>query len=192
MLSAARRQKSRRTAAISYLESINWAALGAVGLTISFLCLLAMWAVCMLRLPRARRRGLLAAFLLTLGLAAVLFGGAWLLDRLGLAWRVRPKETLCILLWAAGLALSLFTVRCFYRLLHDLRPKLAGWAAVAGLFCMATAMLLSTLCGGLWAMSTTVDEEIYPNYAEIFPDGQASHHYAYYGPLFRSRNPIHS
>lgn len=117
--------------------------------------LLVLAAVCVLtldHLPPQNRRGLFALFFLLLGMAAVLFGGAWVLDRIGLAWRTWFQEGMSGALWVIGLVTGTLTVRYARRWLPEWRK---GWGkatvVLCGL-CLASAMFVGTIVGGLWAM----------------------------------------
>ena len=114
--------------------------------------LLELAVVCVMTLnclPPQRRRGLSALFFILLGLAAVLFGGAWVLNRNGLAWRTWFQMCLSLILWLVGLSTGVMTVVYTGRWLSG-----SDKGVVTGLsvFCLASAMFVGTVLGAFWAM----------------------------------------
>lgn len=112
-------------------------------------------AVCLLtldHLPPDRRRGLFALFFIVLGLAAVLFGGAWTLGLNGLVWRTWVQEGMSAALWVVGLATGVLTVVYARRWLPEWRK---GWGTTVvdlSVFCLVSAMLVGTVIGGMWCL----------------------------------------
>lgn len=114
--------------------------------------LLELAVVCVMtlkRLPPQRRGGLFTLFFVMLGLAAVLFGGAWVLDRNGLAWRTWFQESMSLVLWLVGLTTGIMTVAYAGRWLSE-RSKAVVTVLTA--FCLISAMFVGTVMGGLWSM----------------------------------------
>ena len=123
------------------------------GLLVLPLAELAVLCVLTLRsLPAQRRRGLLALFIVLLALSAVLFGGAWMLRRFGLTWRTWFQEILSAVLWLAGLASGIATVGYAGRWLSERGEAVKSVVTGLSVCCLASAMLMGTLLGGLWAM----------------------------------------
>lgn len=155
--------------------------------------MLVIWAVCVVRHPQ-RRRALLASFAAAAALAAVLFGGRWLLEQNGLTYRTWLLEGLSIVLWAAGLALGILTVRHFHGWLKETRPKLAPWGMALGLYCLVCVMLSGTVLGGLWAIGP--GEEVGFYHGRQVVQGrwtwmETSYDlYEYHGPLVRGVHSI--
>lgn len=155
--------------------------------------MLVIWAVCVLRRPE-KRWVLLALFAAAAALAAVLFGGRWLLEQNGLTYRTWLLEGLSIVLWAAGLALGILTVRRFHDWLKESRPKLAAWGMALGLYCLICVMLSGTVLGGLWAMGP--GEEVGFYHGRQVVQGrwtwmETSYNlYEYHGPLVRGVHSI--
>ena len=112
-------------------------------------CLVLGWLFCVIKLPSGKRKGLLPVGLVMYALAAVLFGGDWLLAQLGLTWRIVPRIVLSLLLWGFGLAVGILTVWNIGKVFES-RRKSARTKAVAGL-CLFAVMCFGTLFGGAWA-----------------------------------------
>lgn len=152
-----------------------------------------LWTVCMVRLP-GKRRGLLALLAGTAAVAAVLFGGRWLLERSGLTWRTWLQEGLSVVLWALGLAVGVVTVQRFYALLRERRTKLASWGMALGLYCLVCVMLSGTVLGGLWAMGPGETVGHYQGRQVVQGEWtwmETSYNlYEYHGPLVRGSLPI--
>ena len=155
--------------------------------------LLELAVVCVLtlnRLPRRRRRGLFALFVFMLGLAAVLFGGAWVLDRNGLAWRTWPQNGLSLILWLVGLTTGIMTVAYAGRWLSERRKGI-----VTGLsaFCLVCAMFLGTILGGLWCAGPGEQVVTYQGRRMILGKwvwlDTSYELYEYHGPLVRGAGP---
>ena len=152
--------------------------------------LLELAVVCVVtlnRLPPQRRGGLFALFFIMLGLAAILFGGAWVLDRNGLAWRTWFQESLSLVLWLTGLTTGIMTVAYAGRWLPE-RSK----GVVMGLsaFCLASAMFVGAIWGALWSMGPGEQVVTYQGRTMILGKWvwmETSYElYEYHGPLVRS------
>lgn len=117
--------------------------------------LLVLAGVCVVTLDKLeprRRRGLFPLFVVMLGLGLVLFGGAAVLGRYGLAWRTWVQEGMSGALWVIGLTTGLLTIVYARRWLLEWR---GGWGrAVVSLsaLCLTSAMLFGTVLGGLWCL----------------------------------------
>lgn len=117
--------------------------------------LLVLGAVCIVTLnelePR-RRRGLLPLFFIMLGLGLVLFGGATLLERHGLAWRTWIQEGMSAALWVVGLVTGALTVVYGRRWLPQWRRGWGRAVVYLSAACLISAMLFGTVLGGLWCL----------------------------------------
>lgn len=154
--------------------------------------LLELAALCVLtldHLPPQRRRGLLALLAALLALAAVLFGGALLLGRNGLAWRTWFQEGLSLLLWLTGLTTGLMTVVYAGRWLTRHKGLVIGFSAV----CLASAMFAGTVLGGLWALGPGEQVVAYNGRRMILGKwvwlDTSYELYEYHGPLIRGAGP---
>lgn len=146
------------------------------------------------QLPAQRRRGLFALFFTMLGLAAVLFGGAWVLDRNDLAWRTWFQEGMSGVLWLVGLATGTLTVLYAGRWLPE-RHRMAGKFAVgASALCLASVMLVGTVFGGLWCLGPGERVGTYQGRKVVQGRWMWSEGiyelYEYHGPLVRGKNSI--
>lgn len=159
--------------------------------------LIELAALCVLtlrRLPSQRRRGLLALFIALVVLSAVLFGGAWVLRRFGLTWRTWLQEMLSAVLWLVGLVTGITTVAYAGRWLSE-RGK-AVRSVVTGLSacCLACALLVGTLLGGLWAMGPGEQMVTYRGEKMILSKwiwhDTGYELYEYHGPLVRGAGPV--
>lgn len=168
---------------------ILWGLLVFPMMELAALCILTLR-----RLPAQRRTGLLALFIVLLGLSAALFGGAWALRRFGLTWRTWLQEMLSAVLWLVGLVTGTMTVGYAGRWLSE-RGR-AAKSVVTGLsiFCLVSAMLMGTLLGGLWAMGP--GEQVVAYRGEKMILGKWIWHdtgyelYEYHGPLVRGAGPV--
>ena len=139
------------------------------------------------RLPPQRRRGLFALFFVMLGLAAVLFGGAWVLDRNGLAWRTWFQESMSLVLWLVGLTTGIMTVVYAGRWLSERRKGVVTGLSVC---CLVNAMFVGTILGGLWCMGPGEQVVTYQGRKMVLgkwvwlDTGYVL--YEYHGPLVRS------
>lgn len=155
--------------------------------------LLAMWGACAARIP-GKRRGLLLLFIPALVLAAVLFGGEWLLGQNGLTYRTWLREGLSVVLWVAGLVLGIATVRHFHGWLKENRPKLAAWGMALSLYGLVCVMLFGTVLGGLWAMGPGEQVVTYAGEKAVLGTwtwmDTSYELYEYHGPLVRGAEPM--
>lgn len=171
---------------VGYFQLVQNAALWGL-LILPLLELAVVCVVTLNRLPSQRRRGLFALFFVMLGLSAVLFGGAWVLDRNGLAWRTWFQESLSLFLWLVGLTTGIMTVAYARRWLSE-----RGKGVVTGLsvFCLVSAMFVGTVLGGLWCMGPGEQVVTYQGRKMILgkwvwmDTGYVL--YEYHGPLVRS------
>lgn len=158
--------------------------------------LLELAVVCVVtlnRLPPQRRRGLSALFFALLGLAAVLFGGAWMLDRNGLAWRAWLQESLSLVLWLVGLSTGIMTVVYAGRWLSERGKGVKGVVMGLSALCLASAMFVGTLWGALWCMGPGEQVVTYQGRRMILGKwtwmGVSYELYEYHGPLVRGAGP---
>lgn len=156
--------------------------------------LAALDILCLVRLPREGRRGLLWATVLLAVSAALLFPGEWALNARGLTWRTIPKELLCTVTWLSGLAAGVLTVwyvgRCPF-------PKewLVPASRTLGALCLASAMLFGSVVGLLWAMGPGEQVTAYQGRQVVQGRfswvGNVSYSlYEYHGPLVRGKEPL--
>lgn len=142
------------------------------------------------RLPPQRRKGLFALFFIMLGLALVLFGGAWVLDRNGLAWRTLFQNGLSLILWLVGLTTGVMTVAYAGRW-----PPERSKGIVTGLsaFCLISAMFVGTILGGFWCMGPGEQVVTYQGRKMILGKwvwmDTSYQLYEYHGPLVRGAGP---
>lgn len=162
-----------------------------------FLPFLVLGTVCIMtlnELPPQRRRGLFALFFTMLGIAAVLFGGAWMLDQNGLAWRTWFQEGMSVVLWVVGLVTGTLTVLYSRRWLPE-RHHTAGKVVVclSGL-CLVSAMFVGTIVGGLWCLGpgeqvgTYQGQKVVQGRYSFMEDSYAI--FEYHGPLVRGKESI--
>lgn len=173
-----------------YFLSLLWSALMMFLLLIGPLLLLA--AVCLMTLntlPPQRRRGLFALFFTMLGVAAVLFGGAWALDQNGLAWRTWFQESLSAVLWLVGLTTGILTIVYARRWLPERRGAGGRTAVYLSAFALMVAMFSGSVVGLLWVMGPGEQVVTYQGEKMIlgkwtWMDTSYSL-YEYHGPLVR-------
>ena len=158
--------------------------------------LLELAALCILtlsHLPTQRRRGLFALFFIMLGLAAVLFGGAWVLNRNGLAWRTLVQNGLGFLLWLAGLTTGTMTVVYAGLWLSDRGATVQGVVKGLSIFCLVSAMFVGTILGGLWCHGPGEQVVTYQGRRMILGKwvwmDTSYELYEYHGPLMRGAGP---
>lgn len=153
-------------------------------------------ALCVLtldKLPPQQRRGLFALFFTMLGLAAVLFGGAWVLDSCGLAWRTWIQEGMSAVLWLMGLTTGLLTIIYAGGWLAQRGSGTKGVVMGLSAFCLASAMFVGTIMGGLWCLGPGEQVVSYEGQKMIlgkwtWMDTSYSL-YEYHGPLVRGASP---
>ncbi len=157
-----------------------------------FCLLLAAWALCVWKLPE-KRKWLLIVGIAEGALAAVLFGGDWLLGQYGLTWRLIPREIMAAVLWSDGLWLGVLVVTDTVRLVRKLQFSLAPWAGAFAGLCLAGAMFVGTVLGALWfipfpgeEVGTMDGETVVQGIFSYWDDpGKGYAVYAYHGPLVR-------
>lgn len=180
---------------LDYLLTQMWEELLLVLLLwFPLLVLAVVCAATLDKLEPRRRRGLFPLFAMMLALAVVLFGGAAALGQYGLAWRTWVQEGLAVLLWLTGLSTGILTVVYGGRWLRAWR---AGWGQAAvclsGL-CLASAMLVGTVMGGLWCMGPGERVITYAGRKAILGTwtwiGRSYELYEYHGPLVRGAGPM--
>ena len=156
---------------------------------VAFAALIVLWAVTV-TLVRERRGVLLWVGLGVFLLAAVLFGGAFLLERFGLAWRQWVTVTLAVLLWLDGLAAAVLTV-CF---VPKAIPSAKGFARAIAAICLVIAMFGGTLYGGLWIYSGEESVIEYQGEKAVMCEEHFLDYicriYEYHGPFVRGADPI--
>ncbi len=161
-------------------------------LVVPLVVLTAQWALALKRLPPERRRGLLPVGCVMFAVAALLFGGEWLLGLSGLAWRFIPLWTLALLLWLLGWAAGILTILDTYRRAERHRDALTGLA----IFCFAAAMFMGTILGGFWVMHKAPSVERVGEYEGRtvvetgIPWDGGYHIYEYHGPLVRGSGSL--
>lgn len=157
--------------------------------------LLLLAAVCVTTLNRLepqRRRGLFPLFFIMLGLGTVLFGGAWVLDRCSLVWRIRPQMGMASALWLIGLLTGVLTVVYAKRWLLKWHRARGRAVVCLSALCLASVMLAGTFLGGLWCVGP--GEEVGTYQGRKVVQGRFSWHevtydlYEYHGPLVRERD----
>ena len=166
----------------------------AVFLALPLIELAALCVLTLDKLPPEQRRGLFALFFTMLGLAAVLFGGAWVLDGCGLAWRTWFQEGMSAVLWLVGLATGLLTIVYAGRWLAQRGGGRKGAAIGLSAFCLTSAMFVGTVMGGLWCMGPGEQVVAYEGRRMILGKWtwmETSYSlYEYYGPLVRGASPM--
>lgn len=155
----------------------------------AFVVLIVLWAVTVI-LVRERRRVLLWVGLGVFFLAAVLFGGVWLLEQFGLAWRQWVTVTLAVLLWLDGLAAAVLTA-CF---VPKAIPSAGGFARTVAAICLVIAIGGGTLYGGLWIYSGEESVIEYQGEKAVMCEEHFLDYicriYEYHGPFVRGAEPI--
>lgn len=153
--------------------------------------LAALCAAGLVKLPSAQRRGLLSVTVGMTALAAVLFGGAWLLEQNDLSWRTVPQEIMSFALWGLGLTAGVLTVWYTARWASRRWPKGYLWLQALGIGCLLSVMWVGTILGGLWAMGP--GEQVGTWHGQRVVQGkwtfmETSYSvYEYHGPLVRGR-----
>lgn len=159
--------------------------------------LIGLAVLCLLtlnNLPPQRRRGLFALFFTMLGLAAVLFGGAWALDQYGLAWRTWFQEGLSLILWLVGLATGILTIVYAGCWLVQRGGMVKNVVTGLSAFCLASAMFVGTVLGGLWCLGPGEQVVTYAGKKAILGKwtwmDTSYQLYEYHGPLVRGAGPL--
>lgn len=157
--------------------------------------LLVLAGVCVATLDKLepqRRLGLFPLFVVLLALAAVLFGGAWVLDRCSLVWRIRPQMGMASALWVIGLVTGTLTVAYGKRWLPEWRKRWGRAMVCLSALCLVSVMLVGTVLGGAWCVGP--GEEVGTYQGRKVVQGRFSWHevtydlYEYHGPLVRGRD----
>lgn len=165
------------------------ALLLGVFLVLPLVVLAALCVVTLNNLPPQRRKGLFALFFTVLGLAAVLFGGAWILGENDLVWRTWFQELLSLALWLLGLAAGVMTVIYARRWLTERGKAVKRAATILSVCCLASAMLVGTVVGGLWSLGPAEQVGTYQGRTVVQGKWvwQESIYelYEYHGPLVR-------
>ncbi len=159
--------------------------------------LLLLAAVCVLTLNTLspqRRRGLFTLFFSMLGLAAVLFGGAWALDQRGLAWRTWVQEGMSAILWLLGLVTGILTVVYAGRWLPERHPTAGRIVVCMSGLCFVSTMFVGSVVGALWCMGPGETVGIYQGRRVVQAKwvwmDTSYNLYEYHGPLVRGKDSI--
>ncbi len=175
----------------SFFSSIGFVFL-LTGL--AFLVVVSFWGVLVCRSSGRPRKSLLTAGLVVIGLAAVLFGGQWLLGMAKLAWRQWVKSILAFLLWCGGAIVCCMIIYENSAVFRKSSKVFRRCTQVVLALCMVVAMGLGTLFGGAWIYGgvesvairngekVVVTEEHILDYICIY--------YEYHGPFVRGSKPI--
>lgn len=172
-----------------WLRPLPW-----VFLHLPLAVLVVLCALCLAKLPSGRRRGLLPVTATLAACGAVLFGGAWLLGRFDLEWRMIPKAVLGLAVWVLGLASGILTARYIGRWIAGHRPKLALWGQALALYCLISVMGVGSIVGGLWALIP--DEQVGTWQGQTVVQcawtfmGSSYAVHEYYGPLVRGADAL--
>ena len=161
-----------------------WGPLMELGL----LCLLTLN-----HLPPQRRRGLFALFFSLLGLAGVLFGGAWMLEAHGLTWRTWFQGGLSLILWLTGLTTGIMTVIYAGRWLSERGKGVKTVVTALSALCFVSAMAVGTVLGGLWCLGPGEQVVTYEGRRMVLGKwtwmDTSYELYEYHGPLVRGAGP---
>ena len=155
--------------------------------------LVGLWVICVIKIPKGERKGLLPTGLAVFLLAALLFGGDWILGRAGLTWRMGSRYILCFLLWVCGLGVGILTVWHGDRLLPGRKGRVVQ--IFAGL-CLAAVMWFGTVFGGMWAAFGSPGETVGSYHDQTVIQGKwvwldvTYELYEYHGALVRGKDPI--
>lgn len=161
-------------------------------LIVPLAALTVLWALALKHLPPERRRGLLPVGVVLFAVAALLFGGEWLLNRFGLTWRFIPVWTLAVTLWLLGWAAGILTIFDTCRWAERSRGALIGVSIV----CFSAAMGMGTILGGFWMMHKAPAVEQVGEYEGRtvvqtgIPWDGGYYLYEYHGPLVRGSGPL--
>ena len=177
-----------------YLSARTLGDLLAVFLLLPLIELAALCVLTLDKLPPQRRRGLFALFFTLLGLAAVLFGGTWVLDWFGLTWRTWFREGLSVVLWLVGLVTGIVTVGYAGRWLVQRGGIVKGVVTGLSALCLVSAMFVGTIMGGLWCLGPGEQVVTYQGERVILGTwtwmGTSYELYEYHGPLVRGAGPM--
>ena len=162
--------------------------------SIALLLLIGLWVFTVVCLRNSARRWLLVTGIAVFLLAAILFGGQWLLQQYELTWRLWIKLLLALLLWCAGLAVGGMTVWLVPRAVRAEKKGVRnGLRAVAAL-CLAIVMWFGTIWGGIWVSPAAEKVIVYRGVKVV---EETSHWldeicviYEYHGLFVRGDRPI--
>ena len=150
--------------------------------------------VCILRLPAARRRGLLPAALTAGTAAVILFPGGWLLGLWGLTWRTAPKAVLYVILCLSGLTAGVLTSGYLARWLAASRKGLRVCVETVAVLCLLYSMCCGFLGGILWAGDPEEQVSVWQGQTVIQGTDNflkpTYYIYEYHGPLIRGNQPL--
>lgn len=159
---------------------------------LAFLLLIGFWLFAVIRLRGVVRLALVLTGICAFLLAAVLFGGSWLLQRYELAWRFWWKLLLAVLLWCDGLAVGALTAYFISRAVKN--AVLRSFFPVAAALCLVIAMGVGTIWGGFWIGPATEEIKIY--HGEKVVEEKYTWldltytYYEYKGPFVRGDRPV--
>lgn len=161
---------------------------------LAFLVVVSFWVILVCRSTGRPKKLLLAVGLIVIGLAAVLFGGQWILETVELSWRQWVKSVLALLLWVSGGAICILTLYWNSAAFRKSSTVFRRCTQVILSLCMVVAMGLGTLFGGAWIYGgnesvairngekVIVVEEHILDYLCIY--------YEYHGPFVRGEKAI--
>lgn len=161
---------------------------------LAFLVVVSFWVRLTIRSTGRRRRTLTAVGLTVIALAAVLFGGQWILKSYELVWRQWLKIVLALLLWCGGIAISVLLVRWNAAAFSQCGRVLRRWGQVLIGLCLVISLGLGTLFGGAWlygGSESVVQRQgkTVVSVEEHFLD-DCSAYYEYHGPFVRGTKPL--
>ena len=125
----------------------------------ALLVLIGLWLFAVTRLSGAVRRALLLTGIGAFFLAAVLFGGHWLLLQYELAWRFWFRMLLAVILWCTGLVVGTLTAYFISRTVK--KVGLRSVLTVVAAFCLVIVMGAGTIWGGFWIEPSTETIKVY-------------------------------
>ena len=162
--------------------------------SIALLLLIGLWVFTVVCLRNTARRWLLVTGIAVFLLAAILFGGQWLLQQYGLAWRFWVKMLLAMLLWCAGLAAGVLTAWYVPRTVNRAKAALRGGLCAAAAVCLVIVMLFGTVWGGFWVSPVTEEVTVYRDTKVVGEKTTWLDYvyviYEYKGPFVRGDKPI--
>lgn len=157
--------------------------------------LVGLWVVTVVCLKGKLRLTLLLTGLGVFLIAAVLFGGQWLLEQHELTWRQWVKSVFALLLWCAGAAVSCLTVYWIPRAARSGRGVLRRCLRAVAALCAVIAIGSCTIVGGFWLVGPTSEEVIvYHGVKAVQEDSiwldQHTVIYEYHSPFTRGTKAI--
>lgn len=160
----------------------------------ALLLLIGIWLYAMIRLRGCARRVLALVGTGVFALAMILFGGQWLLQQYGLAWRFWVRMLLAMLLWCAGLAAGVLTAWYVPRTVNRAKAALRGGLCAAAAVCLVIVMLFGTVWGGFWVSPVTEEVTVYRDTKVVGEKTTWLDYvyviYEYKGPFVRGDKPI--